>query len=288
MSGQEMLVRLVARNWPFANGSGRFIDKFGDGIVLGTGERTCKASDGFDMSVLADDLIGRHLILSGQFDRSIIDVLLDFSQPNDRCVDIGANIGYVSCLMLQRILGSHVLAIEPQPAITHLTERNLGRFPAERWTLLKAGLSDSESEGLLQLDADNRGASRLVAEKHEGTVSVPLLPAARVLGGLEAIDLIKMDIEGHEEAVFRSARDVLEARQPRAILFEDALGKAGPEGAIGSILGAIGYKVYGIEKHLTRTVLRPAAADNIGRYNDFIALSTRRELPHAAAARYGV
>lgn len=290
MIGQETLLRFVSRNWPFENGAGRIIDRFGAGIDLGAGERICRTRDGFEMSVLADDLIGRHLILSGNFDRAMLGVLLDFSQPNDRCIDIGANIGYVSCLMLQTIPGSHVLAIEPQPSIVHLTERNLARFPSERWTLLKAGLSDSESEGRLKLDAVNRGASRLVTggTESEGTVSVPLLPAAKVLGELETIDLIKMDIEGHEEAVFRSARDILDARQPRAILFEDQLGKAGPDGSIGNVLDAIGYRLYGIEKHLARTVLRNVTGENAGHFNDFIALSTRRTLPQPARARYGV
>lgn len=283
------LVKLVSRHWPFANGSGRFIDRFGASVDLGSGERVCTTTDGFQMSVLADDLIGKHLLLSGRFDRSMLGVLLDFGLPGDSCVDIGANIGYVSCLMLQMIPNSRVLSIEPQPAITGLLRQNLGRFPAERWTLVEAGLSDSESEGLLQLDAANRGGSRLVTEADASTVAVPLLPADAVLGKLDAIDLVKIDVEGHEDAVFRSARTVFAARQPRAILFEEQKGQAGPGGPIGGLLADIGYKVHGISKTLTSTSLTPATDANAHDFNDFLAVSTRRDdIPPATRRKYGL
>jgi hypothetical protein len=64
-----MVIASIARNWPSANGSARLIDKYARGIDLGKGERVVRTSDEFDMHVFADDLIGRHLILSGKFDR---------------------------------------------------------------------------------------------------------------------------------------------------------------------------------------------------------------------------
>ena len=70
-----------ARHWPFANGSGRFLDQFGKRIDLGSGKRIAQTSDGFPMHVFAEDLIGRHLLLSGKFDRSVIQVLLDLAKP---------------------------------------------------------------------------------------------------------------------------------------------------------------------------------------------------------------
>jgi FkbM family methyltransferase len=282
------LVKLVSRHWPFANGSGRFIDKFGGGIDLGSGERVCTTSDGFQMSVLADDLIGRHLLLSGKFDRSMLGVLLDFGEPGDQCVDIGANVGYVSCLMLHNIPGSKVLSIEPQPAITGLLRANLSRFPAGRWELVEAGLSDAQSEGFLELNSQNRGGSKLVTEQGRDTVAVPLLPAGDVLGKLDKIDLVKIDVEGHEDAVFRSARDIFGARQPRAILFEEQKAQAGPTGPIGGLLAGIGYKVYGIGKTLTTTTLQPATDENAAHFNDFLAISTKRTVPAKAKARYGL
>ncbi len=52
------------------------------------------------MTVLPNDHIGRHIYLSGAFDRTIVEMLLRYARPEDRILDIGANIGYISCAML--------------------------------------------------------------------------------------------------------------------------------------------------------------------------------------------
>jgi FkbM family methyltransferase len=284
--GKKSIVTMVARHWPFANGAGRFIDKFANNIELGTGQRQCRASDGFDIDVFADDHIGRHLILSGAFDPSPIKILTDFAMKGDRCLDIGANIGYVSCLMLSRIQESHVFCVEPQPGIVSLLEINLKRFPPDRWNILQAALSDAEGEGHLELDTVNRGASTIVTTASQKTVSVPLLPAAQVLSGFKSIDLIKIDIEGHEETVFRSARDEIERLQPRVILYEDKERKSAPDGSIAKILVNLGYQIYGIKKSILNTKIISVDFNNCGTFNDFIAISSQRELPKYAIEKY--
>lgn len=288
MIAHKTLIGFVSRHWPFANGAGRFIDHFGRGIDLGHGQQRCRTRDGFEMDVLADDLIGRHLLLSGRFDPSAVNLLIDFGMDGDRCLDVGANIGYVSCLLLARIAGSHVFAIEPQPGIVTLLEGNLARFPQDRWTLLQAGLSDAAGEGLLELDVVNRGASTIVTAPSTSTVSVPLLPAAQVLSAFASLDLVKIDIEGHEETVLGSARDELSRLQPRAILYEDKEGKSAPGGTISDILTGVGYRLYGIRKTLFDTKLAVVTGENAGGFNDFLAVSTRRDLPGKARARHGI
>ena len=61
----QKLIPTVARYWPFANGSGRILDKYAKGIDLGTGERVGWTSDGFPLHVYAEELIGRHILMSG-------------------------------------------------------------------------------------------------------------------------------------------------------------------------------------------------------------------------------
>lgn len=286
MIGHKTVVSLVSRHWPFANGAGRFIDRFGRGLDLGHGQRRCRTREGFDIDVLADDHIGRHLLLSGAFDPSPIEMLMNFGMDGDRCLDIGANIGYVSCLMLDRIRDSHVFCIEPQPGIVSLLKGNLARFPEQRWTLLQAALSDAEGEGHLELDIVNRGASTIVTEASQKTVAVPLLPASQVLSGFATLDLVKMDIEGHEETVFRSARHELARLQPRVILYEDRDGKSAPDAPIARLLTDIGYRIYGVQKTVLATKLSAVTGDNAGTFNDFLAVSTRRDLPEAARRRH--
>jgi FkbM family methyltransferase len=253
----------VARHWPFANGSGRIIDRFARNVETGSGEQVVWANDGFQINVLADDLIGRHIKLTGQFDRSVVQVLLDQAQPGDVLLDIGANIGYVTCVFLKNVKDGSAICIDPQPGVVDLLKRNVARFPG-RAEVRQVALSDKPGELRFHVNRDNRGASRV---SPEGEISVPAIEAASVLHELRRVDLIKIDVEGFEETILRSAEKGLARLKPRAILFEDQSGQAGSDGKIGSILTRLGYRVFGIEKRLLRTEL----VNPHPRHNDYLA-----------------
>lgn len=60
---------------------------------------------------------------------SVLDAILDTLPPNPRALDAGAGTGRASVLLAQRgVLG---LAVEPDPAMAAVAERNLRPFP--RW-----------------------------------------------------------------------------------------------------------------------------------------------------------
>lgn len=120
----------------------------------------------------------------------------------------------------------------------------------------------------------------------ESQAAIELADAGRVLGALDRLDLVKIDIEGHEEAVLRSASDAIARLQPKAILFEDYLGKAAPEAPIGKLLGQCGYAVYAVRKRLFGNALVPLAAGDRPAGRDFLALSRTRALPQAARRKY--
>ena len=254
------LASIVARHWPFANGSGRIIDKFGNKIDLGTGEREVETSHGFPLAVLADDLIGRHILLTGQFDHSIVKQLLSRARPGDVLLDIGANIGYVTACFLQKVQDGSAVCVEPQPGIVDLLRKNMRHF-RERAEVHQVALSDHDGEASFHINSINRGASRLT---DSGEIKVRMLDAAKLLGGMSKLDLIKMDVEGHELTILRAIEPHLNRLKPRAILFEDHTGSVD----IRSILERCGYTIYGIDKRLLRTRLSKR-----GVFNDYIALA---------------
>lgn len=262
------LAVLAARYWPFANGSGRIIDRFARGVDLGQGERLAQTSDGFALRVRADDLIGRHILLTGRFDRSVVQVLLDHARPGDVLLDIGANIGYVAACFLSRIADSSAICVEPQPEIVDLLEANMAPF-GDRVAIHRVALSDAAGEVRFRIDQANRGASRIDAD---GEFAVPAMHAGELLAGLPRLDLIKMDVEGHEETVFRAIDVQLARLAPRAILFEDQ--GAGAAEAIGALLHRHRYTVFGIDKRLLRTRLVPIVSSGDCRYNDYLAVRT--------------
>lgn len=101
-------------------------------------------------------------------------------------------------------LGSRVLAVEPQAEVGALLRHNLAQFPQDRWTLLAAALSDCDGEDMLQANRANRGGAWLARQwqgaQGELQAAIELADAGRALGVLHRLDLVKIDIEGHEEA----------------------------------------------------------------------------------------
>jgi FkbM family methyltransferase len=279
MMSMEM-IGWIARHWPFENGAGRVVDRFGAGIACGSGIRTAVTRDGFPMQVMASDLIGRHLLITGQFDRSLFDVLLRCGARGDRILDVGGNIGYASCLALKHLPEISVIAIEPQAEVAELLRANLAQFGAGRWRVEQVALSDQDGEGHMTIEDDNRGGSALA----ETGVVVRLVNADTFMASLDALDLIKVDIEGHEEAFFRAGRAQIARLQPRAILFEDTAHQAGPEGWIDEILGSAGYDIYGVRKSLMKTRLVRIDPGNRLDFHDYLAVSRVRANEIAALA----
>jgi FkbM family methyltransferase len=259
---------LLARHWPFANGSGRIIDKFTKREDASPGEQIAQTSDGFPLHVNGDDLIGRHLLLSGKFDRSIVQVLLDHARPGDTLLDIGANIGYVSAVFLAKVKNSRAVCVEPQPGILDLLRKNMAQFDG-RARVLGIGLADKDGSLRFLIKEWNRGASRI---SPDGNVEVPVMNSASALMDLPRVDLIKIDVEGFEEPIFRAARDQLRRLKPRAILFEDQNGSAAPAGSIGGLLSGLGYRIFGIDKRLLGTNLVRLDTSRDCRFNDYIAV----------------
>lgn len=263
------IATFLARYWPFANGSGRLIDRFARKVDLGEGERVARTTDGFLMHVLANDLIGRHILLSGKFDRSIVGVMLKYSCKGDILLDIGANIGYVTACFLSKVTNSKAICVEPQPNIVDLLHRNMIQFPG-RVQIHQAALSDKNGEARFHIDQVNRGASRI---SDDGEVVVAMIDASELLAPVKKLDIVKIDVEGHELPVFRAMEKELARLRPRAILFEDQTRSAAPSGDIGAILVRLGYRVFGIRKGLFKTSLVPVLDEADCCDNDYLALA---------------
>src|SRR6185437_3525036 len=262
---EHVLPQILLRSWPFPRGAGRIIDRWFNDLCFTAETAKVRTTDNFSMTVMPNDLIGKHIYLTGEFDRSTAEVLLGLARPGDTLLDIAANIGYVSCCFLKNIPRSSVIAVDPQPEITSLLRQNLFQFGYGRSTIFEVGLSDKDHSGWQEICSANRGASKIVSDQNASSVEIKIWSAKtffRELGDRN-IDLVKIDVEGHEEAVLRACKHELQRLRPRAIVFEDHTRSAAPEGVIGKILTEIGYGVSSIQKRLTRLDFIPVktAAD---------------------------
>jgi FkbM family methyltransferase len=146
-----------------------------------------------------DTVIGMSLSLYGEWAEHEIDTTTDGLVDGDTIVDVGANVGTHALAFAARFPRSPVVAVEPQPFVFSLLAANAvvnGYFGIEA---LNVGCDDRTS------------VAPAAGESGQPVLFVPLDELA--LPG--RVQLIKIDVEGTEDAVIRGARETIERDRPR-------------------------------------------------------------------------
>lgn len=142
------------------------------------------------------------------------------------CVDIGANIGDYSAELLDRFAGASVIAFEPSATnIAHLTARFAGQ---DRLRIVPAAVGDHDGTAVLHSDVPGSGLASLSRRDLDYLgLAFDVEESVRVMRFEDfwrtdmagcAIDLLKLDIEGHEMDALSGAGAAIEAA--RAVQFE--------------------------------------------------------------------
>jgi FkbM family methyltransferase len=154
-----------------------------------------------------------------------IRALLDRLSPGDIAVDVGANKGAYLYWMRQGVGPSgRVFAFEPQPGLARYLEAVRARMGWDNVVVRECAISESAGERVLHVPGweNSPGASleqvvAAVPGARERLVSADTLD--HQLEGAGRIALVKVDVEGHELAVFRGAARTLAESRP-VLLFE--------------------------------------------------------------------
>lgn len=137
--------------------------------------------------------------------------------------DVGANFGYYSWLLKSAAPELEIVLIEPLPANIKLIRGTIQRNQFADVTLIEAGASDCPGDGILHADELGGSTSSLNNEEtfeqhHYGTapksLRIPLVSIDCMRDRHSRIDFMKIDVEGHEEAVLRGARETISHDQP--------------------------------------------------------------------------
>ena len=169
-----------------------------------------------------DCVMGPEIIVHRQWEADIGALLLSAARRDLVFADVGANFGYFTCLMGSRIGsggGGRVFSIEPNPACAALLRRNVEiNWSMCRIDVFECAVGDKSARLKLFVpahhsangylgDADNLDWTNFPS--HE----VDIRPLDDLIPADVRLDLMKVDVEGHEYAVFAGARRVL-ARSP--------------------------------------------------------------------------
>lgn len=175
----------------------------------------------------------------------------------DSCVDIGANIGYMTSLLATRAGESgRVFAYEPHPKIFNRLKSNLEFFVRKGKIDIcehAIGAEDGEAELVEPGDFKNNEGTASLAPSfpRSGLTRIRYGVTVRSLDSIfanaEAPEVMKVDVEGAELNVFRGAERLLSERRIRDIVWEDH--KMFPSHSV-KLLSRHGYSIYQFCKKL--------------------------------------
>ncbi len=203
-----------------------------------------------------DDHIYRIIASRRKFyEADLLRYMLAFSKPLKSgvvAIDVGANIGNHS-IFFRTFLADRLIAIEPNPDVLPVLERNLG-VNIDNYTIFRCGAGDvagtarithvevSKNIGAASLSDDGDGAQVMVR-----TLDSVYREWASANGQARAIALIKIDVEGMELAVLKGASEVIGTFRP------DIYVEAATEAAFNLLDGYLAERGYVSLSHWAST-----------------------------------
>jgi FkbM family methyltransferase len=211
---------------------------------------------GLLMHIDTNSWMERWVLNQGYYEPEVIAFLEHCLRPGMVAFDVGANIG-CHTLPMANVVGpkGRVFAFEPNPAIHQRLLANIGLNRLTQVEAVAACLSNDSDLQTLFAPLDNEYNQGL-SSMHRGNlgqrcqeISVTALTLDDFVSeqNLDQIDLIKIDVEGHEFQVLTGARQVLQQFRP-ILIMEFSLQQWANAGVkpeqVEDYLAELGYKLF--------------------------------------------
>ena len=171
------------------------------------------------------------LSISGVFGPRDTQTVKDNVFSGNIVVDLGANIGYFTCLLAKIVgEGGKVFAFEPDPRNLKLLRRNIQENDYKNVIIVDKAVSDVNGSCTLYSSQKKFGANRIFESKKKQTHDfIPIKSETICLDDyfekqnlLKKIDFIKIDVEGSEFRAFNGMKKILELNNNLKIFTEIA------------------------------------------------------------------
>jgi FkbM family methyltransferase len=168
-----------------------------------------------------------------------------FCSKDKTALDIGTNMGLYSYFMAK--YSKEVISFEPNVDLLDHLHRFLGR----KAHIESIALSAKSSRALMRVDSSNTGVATIEEKNDLSCVEDKSAVESREVEtrtldsfGLSNVSLIKVDVEGHEEAVLEGARGTIQRNMPVLIIESEERHNAGALQRIVEMLTKLGYASF--------------------------------------------
>lgn len=198
---------------------------------LGNGRSLCRVLGRYKMIVDTTDVgLSSHLLLDGYWEMWLTELLARLVKPGMKVVDVGANLGYFS-LLLSELVGptGQVHAFEPNTDLARRMTQSLAINGFDGIaTVHEQALADIETDVLLFVPTDEPKNAHLLPIDHPAStdpVAQGRLMRTRRLDSYPELldaDLIKIDADTSEQAIWHGMAAILQQTRPLTIVLEFA------------------------------------------------------------------
>lgn len=177
---------------------------------------------GFLWRLDMDTYVGRMLAVQSVFEPATTRLVQNRVKPGMSVLDIGANFGYFT-LLFARLVGNtgQVWAFEPtqkyrEQLLWHIEHNQL----AASVHILPYGLSDKTFSSAISIGSSSATLHWGSDMPPMGQEQIELKPLDGVAAelGIERVDFVKMDVDGHEPHCLRGGAALLQRFQPPIVL----------------------------------------------------------------------
>ena len=253
------LVRGYLRWCPITDGKRLLLNLTRDRITPETPIVTFETKYQFRLKANLANPEHQYLYFYGTHDeRYIVTKLLKIIKPGDICWDVGANIGFYTCLLASLVEDSGaIVAFEPAARTCGYLNENVSLNQFTNVTVINKGLGDKQEQRSLYYSEAGLAegtASLKYADGRAASERVTLDTIDNLTPELPIPDFIKIDVEGYQLEVLRGAEDCLKTHAPLLMAELRDVGETNRDifGEIEDYVADLGYQLYEIRKHSIR------------------------------------
>ncbi len=163
-----------------------------------------------------DRLIGDSLVTAGDYEPNVLPVFLKSLRPGDCVLDVGANIGIFTLLAAKRV-GSKGRIYAFEPIARNVQSICAGILGNGLTNISLIPVAASDKAGAVSMHPTDNSSNGIVDVRVSTPGDADMAPMNRIdslLGGIERLDVIKIDIEGFEPNAWKGIRSLVERLRP--------------------------------------------------------------------------